>query len=139
MNPGHQSAPTQAVSGRTALPITKHLFELRSGDLAEGLELVLSTGYRVEIAAGHENPLESFERLGSAILGEVFLRSMEGKCDFKEAFGAVNEEITALVDNLDYSGVRTALQAAIFAQFIKAYNDVGKGLSNKPQRKPRTS
>jgi len=135
MNPGPQPAPRQALSPGTAWPLTKHLFEPRSGDLANGLELVLSTGYRVEIATGHENPMEGFERLGNAILGEVFLRAMEGKSDFREAFHAVNEEITTLVDNLDFSGVRTALQAAIFAQFLKAYNDVEKGAQQSGRTK----
>ena len=98
------------------------------------MELVLSTGYRIEIAKGHENPLESFERLGNAMLGEVFLRSLDAKSDFGEAFNAVHEEITALVNNLDYSGVRTALQAAIFAQFIKAYSEVEQGLGKENRK-----
>jgi len=104
---------------------------------ADSLEIVLSNGYRVQIAADHENPMESFEHLGQAILGEVFLPAMDEKSDFKKAFGAVREEISALVDNLDYSGVRTALKTAILAHFIKAYNDVQKGLSSqgRPGRK----
>ena len=95
------------------------------------LELVLSNGHRVQLAADQQNPTESFDQLGRAILGEVFLQSMEAKSDFNQAFGAVRREITTLVDNLDYSGVRTALKTAILAHFIKAYNDVGKGLSTE--------
>jgi hypothetical protein len=104
---------------------------------ANSFEVVLSNGYRVQIAANQQNPTESFDQLGRAILGEVFLHAMDEKSDFKEAFGAVREEITTLVDNLDYSGVRTALKTAILAHFIKAYNDVGKGLSteNRPRSK----
>ena len=105
-------------------------------ELADHFEVVLSNGYRVQIAADQENPMESFEHLGRAILGEIFLQSMEEKSDFREAFGAVNAEITSLVDNLDYSGVRTALKTAILAHFIKAYKDVEKGLPKKrPTRK----
>ena len=109
-----------------------------TSDAAESgdhFEVVLSNGYRVQIAADHQNPMESFEHLGRAILGEIFLRSIEAKSDFKKAFGAVNAEITTLVDNLDYSGVRTALKTAILAHFIKAYNDVGMGL--RPEKRPR--
>jgi hypothetical protein len=98
---------------------------------ADSFEVVLSNGYRVQIAADQENPMESFDHLGRAILGEVFLHAMDEKCDFNRALGAVREEITALVDNLDYSGVRTVLRAAILAHFIKAYNDVGKGLNTE--------
>ena len=98
------------------IPLTSHP---DAGELADSLELVLSKGYRVQIAADQE---------------EVFLHSLEVKGDLKQAFGAVREEITTLVDNLDYSGVRTALRTAILAHFIKAYNDVEKGLcrENKP-------
>lgn len=108
------------------------------GDLESenSFEVVLSNGYRVQIAADRENPMESFDHLGRAILGEVFLQAMDEKSDFKKAFGAVREEITTLVDNLDYSGVRTALKTAILAHFIKAYNDVGKGLSS--EKRPRS-
>jgi len=98
---------------------------------ADHFEIVLSNGYRVKIVFDLDNPTESFEHLGRAIVSEIFLHSMEGKGDFKNAFGAVREEITNLVDNLDYSGVRTALKAAIFAHFIKAYNDVQKGLGGE--------
>ena len=99
-----------------------------AAELADSFELVLSNGYRVEFGADQENPMESFDHLGRAILAEVFLNSIQGKSDFKEAFGAVNDEITSLVDNLDYSGVRTALTTAILAHFIKAYNEAHKGL-----------
>lgn len=75
--------------------------------------------------------MESFEHLGRAILTGVFLPAMDERSDFNKAFGAVREEITTLVDNLDYSGVRTALKTAILAHFIKAYNDVEKGLSSQ--------
>lgn len=106
-------------------------------ELRDHFEIVLSNGYRVQIAADQENPMESFEHLGRAILGEIFLQSMEGKSDFETAFGAVRAEITGLVDNLDYSGVRTALKTAILAHFIKAYKDVEKGLGKekRPRRK----
>ena len=98
---------------------------------ADNFEVVLSNGYRVQISADQENPMESFDHLGRAILGEVFLHAMDEKSDFKQAFGAVREEITTLVDNLDYSGVRTALKTAILAHFIKAYNEVGQGLGTE--------
>ena len=103
----------------------------------DSLEVVLSNGYHVQIAADQQNPMESFEHLGRAILTEVFLPAMDEKSDFKKAFGAVREEITTLVDDLDYSGVRTALKTAILAHFIKAYNDVEKGLGSqeRPGRK----
>jgi len=116
------------------IPLTTHP---DPGELADSLELVLSNGYRVQIATDQQHPMESFEHLGRAILEEVFLPSLEEKCDFKQAFGGVREEIATLVDNLDYSGVRTALKTAILAHFIKAYNDVEKGLcrENKPGRR----
>ena len=107
-----------------------------AAELRDHFEIVLSSGYRVPIAADQDNAMESFDHLGKAILGEIFLQSMEGKSDFKAAFGAVGAEISSLVDNLDYSGVRTALKAAILAHFIKAYKDVEKGLrEEKPRRK----
>ena len=96
------------------------------------MELILSTGYRVEI--NPEHPVDSFVDLSRALLCEIFLKVLDDKGEVGLGFHATMQEISTLVNQLEVDDACAVLKVALWARFLEEHEKVRKGLKRREKK-----
>jgi hypothetical protein len=103
----------------------------------EAVTLQFSTGYEIDL--DFENADKTFQELGNALIGEVFLptfrRHAKHKHGLKNAIGKVHDEITGLVKGLNDSGAQKVLHLAMWHFFCERYKAVERRVKKRKRRR----
>lgn len=98
-----------------------------NGDSEENLTIELATGYQVEIDP--ENPEKSFQHLGNALMGEMFLPNARGEDDFQNGYQAVIHEVFRIVDGCSERKRNIILTLSFLTHFLHEYEVVHRKLN----------
>jgi hypothetical protein len=114
-----------------------HEIPFGNGDAPPRIEFTLSTGYSVTIDP--KAPVESFEHLAGALLGEVFFKDSADTPAWKSRVDATIKEISDVVERVGPDDALAALKVAIWAEFLRMYDKTVRKLAShrKSRRRKR--